>query len=398
MDRRGIRPEDPLSSRLPFVGVENIETDTGILDFATDTRIGEQRSTAYRFDERHVLYAKLRPYLNKVTTPGFVGKCSTELVPLLPREGVDRYFLAYLLRHTETVNFAVASVTGSRMPRTDMNSLMSMRVPLPPLADQRRIVDLLNRMARIERLCAQATDHLSSFISALFIKTFGDPIENPMGWDTVLFGDLILKGPQNGLYRPRSEYGSGTKILRIDGFYDGQLTNPSTWQRVRLDNSSVKKYALAKDDIVINRVNSQRFLGKSAIVPEISEITVFESNMMRLTVDSNRILPKLLIILLQIESARQRLRVNAKDAINQSSINQSDVCRVPIIVPPLTLQHRFTKITTAVQDVVPALEAASRTASALNTSLTSRLLSTHSCPTDADKPKMLIPKHNTLLR
>ena len=120
MDRRGLRPEDPLASRLPFVGVENVEGGTGILAFDTGSRVSEQKSTAYRFDERHVLYAKLRPYLNKVATPGFSGRCSTELVPLLPRNGVDRDFLAHLLRRKQTVEFVMGSVTGTRMPRTDM--------------------------------------------------------------------------------------------------------------------------------------------------------------------------------------------------------------------------------------------------------------------------------------
>ena len=131
VDRQGLRPQDPLTAQLPFVGLEHIGSCTGILDLGTGSRVGEQKSAAYRFDERHVLYAKLRPYLNKVATPRFAGRCSTELVPLLPRNGVDRDYLAHLLRRKETVDFATASVTGTRMPRTDMNALMSMQVPLP---------------------------------------------------------------------------------------------------------------------------------------------------------------------------------------------------------------------------------------------------------------------------
>ena len=56
-----------------------------------------------------------------------------------------------------------------------------------------------------------------------------------------------------------------------------------------------KKYALVEDYIVINRVNSRPFLGKSAIIPKIDEPAVFESNMMRMRLDSNRILPRFLI-------------------------------------------------------------------------------------------------------
>ena len=178
---------------------------------------------------------------------------------------MDRDFVAYLLRRKQTIEYVMTSVTGSRMPRTDMKALMSMRVPLPPLDEQQRIVGILNRAAKIERLRAQIAERFREFIPALFIKMFGDPVENPMGWISESFGNLIKEGPQNGLYKPKSEYGSGTLILRIDGFYDGNVTDPVGWQRLRLDEATVKKYALIEDDIVINRVNSRPFLGKSTI-------------------------------------------------------------------------------------------------------------------------------------
>ena len=81
MDRRNVRPGDPLANELPFVGVENVTRDTGFLNFDTNSRVGNGKSTAFRFDRRHVLYGKLAPYLNKVASPDFAGMCSTELVP-----------------------------------------------------------------------------------------------------------------------------------------------------------------------------------------------------------------------------------------------------------------------------------------------------------------------------
>ena len=152
MDRQGLRPRDPAAAQLPLLGVEHVVSDTGALNLGTGSRIGDGKSTSFRFDKRHVLYAKLRPYLNKVATPDFAGRCSTELIPLLPRLDVDREYLAHLLRRKETVAFVMSSVTGSRMPRANMKALMSMPVPHPSLDEQRRIVDILNRAARIEML------------------------------------------------------------------------------------------------------------------------------------------------------------------------------------------------------------------------------------------------------
>ena len=171
MDRQGIQPTDSVAAQLHFVGVENVISGTGILNFATDSRVGRQKSMAFRFDERHVLYGKLRPYLNKVATPGFAGRCSTELVPLLPRDGVNRYFLAHLLRHKDTVEFIMASVTGTRMPRTDMRVLMSMPAPLPPLDKQRRFAGIVNQVSCMT-IAIQTASNASSVLSASLMSRF----------------------------------------------------------------------------------------------------------------------------------------------------------------------------------------------------------------------------------
>lgn len=374
IDRQHVRPTDMDASRLPFVGVEHVVAGNGSIDFDSDSRVGSQKSATFRFDARHVLYGKLRPYLNKVATPAFAGRCSTELIPLLPSDGVDREFLAHLLRRQDTVDFVMAAVTGSRMPRADMKVLLSMRVPLPPLGEQRRIVAILNRAARIEQLRARAAERLREFVPALFVKMFGDPVENPIGWPVEAVGDLVTRGPQNGLYRPMSDYGAGTPILRIDGFLGGQVSHPATWQRVRLDKDTVSRYALEEGDIVINRVNgARRFLGKSAIVPNLEEPAVFESNMMRLQPDRRRVRPGFLIEMLQLPSMKARLCSNAKE-INQSSINQTDVKSCVVLTPPLELQEKFCDVADSVRRLTQQAELGSAEGATLLASTIAKLL------------------------
>ena len=191
VDRQGIHPEEPEFVQLPFIGLEHVGAGTGFINLASNSRTGDQKSAMFRFDKRHVLYGKLRPYLNKVATPNFSGKCSTELIPLLPREGVDRSFLAYVLRHKNTVDFVMSSVSGSRMPRTDMNVLLSMPVPIPQLSEQCRIANILNTSAKLQQLKAHARERFIEISSSLFVKMFGNPVENSMKWDTVPFFDAV---------------------------------------------------------------------------------------------------------------------------------------------------------------------------------------------------------------
>jgi type I restriction enzyme S subunit len=165
-DRTILAPEDAEAKKRDYLGLERIESQTGRilpLSFSTEEGI----STTFAYDSRHVLYGKLRPYLNKVALPTEAGRCTTELIPLLPTADIRREYLAWLLRREETTHAAMQEKTGSRMPRADMETLLRLEVPLPPLPEQRRIAGILKeQMAAVEKARAAAEAQLSE-INAL---------------------------------------------------------------------------------------------------------------------------------------------------------------------------------------------------------------------------------------
>jgi len=177
------------------------------------------------------------------------------------------------------------SARGVAQPGVNATTLKALKIPLPPLPEQRRIAEILDKADALRAKRRAALAQLDTLSQAIFHDMFGDPATNPKGWPQKPLGALITDGPQNGLYKPASEYGSGTPILRIDAFYDGVVTKLPSLKRVRISAEEQLLYALHEGEIVINRVNSREYLGKSAVIPELSEPTVFESNMMRFDVD-----------------------------------------------------------------------------------------------------------------
>ena len=372
MDRQGIQPDDPLTGELPFVGVENVVSGTGILNFDTDSRVGGQKSNTFRFDRRHILYGKLRPYLNKVAVPGFAGRCSTELVPLLPRNGVDRDFLAHLLRRKETVKYVMASVTGSRMPRTDMKALMSLTVPVPLLDEQRCIAGILNRAVRIERLHARIADHLQEFIPALFIKMFGDPIENPMGWGIEPLGTYCVL-TQYGTSKKANDRTEGVPVLRMGNVtYTGYL-NCTDLKYIELTATDTEKYALHAGDILFNRTNSKDLVGKTGIWDGRFE-AVAASYFIRLQINETALCPVYVWAFMNSSAMKRRLFRIARGAIGQANINAKELKSLPLPVPPLKRQRQYAEIVETARDITTIAEAASKTASTLTASLMARLL------------------------
>jgi type I restriction enzyme, S subunit len=219
--------------------------------------------------------------------------------------------------------------------------LDALRVPVPPLPEQRQIAEVLDWAEALRDRRRSALTLVDALANSVFLDLFGDPETNPKGWERVCLGDIVATGPQNGLYKPSTDYGSGTPIVRIDAFYDGVITKLGSLKRVRASDAERISYGLLCGDILVNRVNSPEYLGKSAIVPPLDEPVVFESNMMRLRVDTMRACPTFVVHFLQTGFIKQQIARCAKDAVNQSSINQNDVKEFQVNLPPLSLQQEF---------------------------------------------------------
>jgi len=280
-----------------------------------------------------------------------------------------RYLFHFLLSERPRLQSRGRGGTQSNIGQGD---LKAWRIPLPPLPEQRRIAATLDKADALRAKRRAALAKLDELTQSIFLDMFGDPQVNPKKWPVGTLGEFISAGPQNGLYKPASYYGSGNPILRIDGFYDGVVTGLDSLKRVRVSGEEVARYGLKPRDIVINRVNSREYLGKSALIPDLSEPTVFESNMMRFEVDHGRLHPVYVIHLLQTNQVRAHILQSAKDAVNQSSINQQDVKRIPIVLPPTSLQELFARRVGSSQNIARTLRSSAAEFEALFASLQHR--------------------------
>ena len=139
---------------LPYVGLEDIESNTGSHLGSREPR--KVKSSSFAFTSKHLLYGRLRPYLNKVLLPDFDGHCSTEIFPIKVTEDISREYLYYWFRLPSTVEAIDGTSTGARMPRADMDEVLEFTIPLPPKEKQGEIVQKLDTaFAEIELLKAQ---------------------------------------------------------------------------------------------------------------------------------------------------------------------------------------------------------------------------------------------------
>lgn len=188
------------------LSLDQIESDTGEITGKRYATASEAGTSTFCFDAGNVLYSKLRPYLNKVVIPDESGIATTELIPLRPHpETLNSRFLAYYLRSPAFVNQASHHVAGAKMPRVIMDWFWEHEAPLPAPREQSRIVELLDEADRLRRLRREADAKAARILPTLFLKMFGDPATNPMGWPLRPLGQLGTLERGKSRHRPRND-------------------------------------------------------------------------------------------------------------------------------------------------------------------------------------------------
>lgn len=155
-----------------------------------------------------VLVSTVRPNLNAVA---LVSKqydseiASTGFCVLRPdRNLIESTFLYYFVQAERFIQHLVQLATGAGYPAVSDTDILETEIPLPSLLEQKRIAALLDKADRLRRSRRYVQELSNSFLQAVFLEMFGNPVTNPMGWDVVLLEDLGNLDRGRSKHRPRN--------------------------------------------------------------------------------------------------------------------------------------------------------------------------------------------------
>ena len=189
-----------------YVGLEHIQPGNVRLTSWGDPC--SVKSAKAVFKPGDILFAKLRPYLDKAAIAESEGICSTDILVLTPGEHIDNWYFAFLAHHPFVLNHAISTTTGVNHPRTSWRALSVGLIPLPPIPEQRAIAHVLRTVQRAkeatERVIAALKELKKSLMKHLF--TYGPvPLDQadqvplketeigpvPEHWNVVQLGEIL---------------------------------------------------------------------------------------------------------------------------------------------------------------------------------------------------------------
>jgi type I restriction enzyme S subunit len=230
-----------------LLNLDAIEADTGIVLHKNYVSSEELNGSIISFSPEHILYSKLRPYLNKVVVPDESGFGTSELLPLLPDSRIlNRIYFANVLRSDSFVHMFSAAVAGTKMPRVSMDTFRKFQLPLPSIDLQNQFADFVKQVDKSKLIAEQCAEKYDMLVKSRFIEMFGSRDTYSVKWQTCAFTDCcnVLYGfPFNS--KLFNENGEGMPLIRIRDINSG-LSGTYTTEKVSTE------YEMKNGDLLVS--------------------------------------------------------------------------------------------------------------------------------------------------
>lgn len=323
-----------------------------------------------------VLVAKITPCFEngkiaQANVTRSIGFGSTEFHVVRPKGGkLDARYLLHYLRQERVRRVGKQRMTGSGgQRRVPENFLSSLEIPLPPLSEQRRIAEVLDRAEALRAKRRAALAQLDSLTQSLFLDLFGDPVSNPKQWPVVRFEEVCARITVGIVVKPASYYVSeGVPALRSLNIRPGKIVLEDLVYFSKVDNETkLTKTKLKAGDLVLVRSGQP---GTAAVVPPeldgVNAIDVLIATPLAEFVDS-----KFVCEFFNSKGGHDIVLSNQRGQVQKHlNVGSLNVAKIPL--PPLPLQLEFARRVTAVEKLKVAHRASLAETDALFASLQHR--------------------------
>ena len=352
------RPD--LDERVSFVPMATVSGETLGIE-AQDERPFSDVAKGYTpFKRGDVLVAKITPCFENGkmaiadNLAHEIGFGTTEFHVFRPSERVTGSYLFNLLRAPYVRRAGAMRMKGAAgQRRVPADFFAALKIPLPPLDEQKRIAGILDGADALRVKRREALAQLDTLLQSTFLDMFGDPVANPMGWHVARLEDYFSKtragtccGPFGSALKKHEYVEDGIPVWGIDNVKPNQFTQERSLFITPAKFARLRRYSVEPGDILISRAGT---VGRMCVASPTVEQSIIGSNLIRLTLDPRAMLPVYFTCLYTFCAERlPGLRTSGDDK-SYTFLNTTRLKSLAVPQPPLNLQHRFAAIVQSVE-------------------------------------------------
>jgi len=281
---------------------------------------------------------------------GRVGKFPNELLPAYLNQRVcrirsksDKLLDQYLYHFFNCDDFereAVKSSRGVAQLNLSTKWLEQQHIPLPPVEEQKRIADMLDRADALRKKNKELLAAYDELLKATFLDMFGDPVTNPKDLKRGVIGDLVSS--VNYGTSSKAEEDGQYPYLRMNNItYSGEM-DFSDLKYINISSKDIEKHTVKRGDLLFNRTNSKELVGKTAVFRK-SEPMVIAGYIIRVR-PNEKANSEYLSGFLNSAYGKSILKGLCKSIVGMANINAKELQKISILVPPINEQKRFAQI------------------------------------------------------
>lgn len=262
-----------------------------------------------------------------------VIRCSPDV--LLPE------YIAYWLSSDAFRAWKDRQVQGANIQNIRQSAIEGIRLPLPTLPEQQRIVDVLRQAEAVAKAKQSISEKIDHLVRTSYWEYFGDWFNTDGLRNPVRISDHVADS-QYGVSEAMEETGTHA-VLRMNSITTTGWLNLTDLKYASLSAKDVEATTLINGDLLFNRTNSKELVGKCAIWRDANGSFSFASYLVRLRLKPD-MLPEYLWATLNSAYGKYRLINSAKQAVSMANVSPTDLGRITVPLPPIALQEKFARL------------------------------------------------------
>ncbi len=336
---------DYYGGSIPWLIIEDLNDEVVVHSQKHINELGLKNSSA-KLVEPGTLLIAMYGSIGKLGIAGF--QCATNQAIAFCRcnpEVVDTKFLFYFLLYSRPK--LLSAGRGGTQQNINQGYLKDFPIPLPPLPEQQRIAATLERADHLRRTRRTARQLSDSFLQSIFLKMFGDPKSNPHNLDKIRLGEVFSTtregtkcGPFGGALKKQEFVESGVPVWVIDNIVNSHFVEDNCLFISPKKFKDLSAYSVESGDIIISRAGT---VGKMCIVETSAKQSIISTNLIRLSLNENEILPIFFIILMTRFGHRVG-KIKAGQEGAYTFMNTGILAQLEIPLPPIEKQREFAAI------------------------------------------------------